>query len=427
MISRLFRSSFARAVGVLASGTALAQIIPIALTPLLTRVFSQDDLGVFSLYTSFVVVFLGALSLGFSYALVSADPEDVTGLVALSIYSVGFGAIPVSCLALLLIQFDWLGFGALSPFVVLSITISIVVTEIFFILKYVALRHGSYRDIASATVNQSIARIGTQLLMGIAGLSWWGLTFGDAVGRSFGIRRLLKRVPFTARDVLFGWNWRAMKPLIVKYQDFAKYSAPGAVFDSLGSHIVAPLLAAQFGLAVAGQYGVVFRLIVLPITLVGGSIADVFHQRLAEAARNSPQNAQRLFLLVSAVLLGTGLGIVGVVYILGDPIWTFVLGEQWSQAGQYALAIAPRAAILMLVSPISRTVLVFGGQRSKLVYNVFSLIIVLVTMMFARYLNWGAIYTVAMLSWARVGTGIVYFFILWGITRRGTSSHAPGV
>lgn len=416
---RVLQSSFIRAALVLASGTTLAQLVPFILTPVLTRIYTPEDMGVFSLYTSFVVVFLGALSLGFSYALVSADSEDVTGLVALSIYSIAILTIPVSCLALFLIHQDLLGFGALSPFIILSIALSLVVTELFLVLRYVVLRDGHYRDIASATVNQSIARIGSQVLMGLGGLGWWGLTFGDAIGRVFGVRRLWSRAPFGARDVLLGWSWMRFQPLARKYSEFAKYSAPGAVIDSLSAQIVAPLLAAQFGLAVAGQYAIVLRLLVLPVTLIGGSVADVFHNRLAEVARTRPQLAEKLFLQLAAVLVGGGLLFIAAILLVGEGPWTTILGTQWAQVGLYAAAIAPRAAVLLIVSPLSRTVLVFGGQRSKLLYNVFSLLVVIGTMVAARNLEWGALYTIAMISWVRVGAGLVYFLVLWNITRQG--------
>lgn len=418
-MKRLLRSSFVRAALVLASGTTLAQLIPILLTPVLTRLYTPDAMGVFALYTSFVVVFLGALSLGYAYALVSADEEDVLGLVALSVYSIAVLTLPICGLALFLIRQDLLGFGQLSPYAVLGIAVSLVVTELFLVLRYTVLRGGHYRDLASATVNQSVARVTSQVAMGVANLDWWGLTFGDAIGRLFGMHKLWSRTPFSAGQILMGWSWDKLRPIAKKYREFALYSAPGSIIDSLSAQLVAPLLAAQFGLAVAGQYGIVLRLVILPVTLIGGSVADVFHHRLASAARSGSQSAERMFLTVSLGLMGAGLALALGIILVGDSVWGAVLGEQWSEAGRYAVAIAPRAAAVMVVSPISRTVLVFGGQKVKLVYNILSVAIVVAATALADSMAWSALETISAISWAQAGSSCVYFFVLWYITRRG--------
>lgn len=416
------RSSFIRAALVIASGTTLAQAIPFLLTPVLTRIYSPEEMGVFSLYTAFVVVFLGALSMGFGYAIVSADDGDVPGLVALCVRSILLLILPVSALAFVLIRFDLLGFGSLSPYAVISIVLSLLVTELFFVLRYVVLRDGHFRAIASATVSQSIARIGGQILLGLLGLGWWGLTLGDAAGRSFGIRSLARRVPFGIPDIRAVWSWSALRPLVSRYREFAKYSAPGAIIDSLSAQVVAPLLAAQFGLAVAGQYGLVMRLVILPVTLVGGAVADVFHQRLSQWARTKPQAVVRLFLSVAGALLVAGVILALAILIIGDGIWVAVLGEEWRSAGDYAVAIAPRAAVLMVVSPISRTVLVFGGQKFKLWFNVFNVALVIAAMELAKRLDWSALKTITAISWAQAGAGLVYLVLLLFITRRGSQA-----
>lgn len=377
----------------------------------------------FALYTSFVVVFLGALSMGFGYAIVSADEEDVIGLVTLCVRCIILLSLPVSALAFVMIRFDLLGYGSLSPYAVVSIALSLVVTELFFVMRYVVLRGEHFRDIASATVKQSIARISGQIVLGLIGLGWWGLTLGDALGRTFGIRSLWKRSPFGVNDMRAVWPWGTLQPIVGKYRDYAKYSAPGSIIDSVSAQIVAPLLAAQFGLAVAGQYGIVMRLVVLPVTLVGGAVADVFHQRLSAWARTKPQAVVRLFLGVAGALFVAGAMLWIVIVAMGDRIWVAVLGEEWKAAGHYAVAIAPRAAVLMVVSPISRTVLVFGGQKIKLAFNVLSVVLVLAAMELGKRFDWSALETITAISWAQAGAGVIYFVLLLFITSAGSKRN----
>lgn len=421
LLTRAQQSSFFRATFLLAFGTAIAQLIPIALTPVLTRIYSTDDLGVLTLYSSFVIVFTGALSLGFGYALVSADEEDVLSLTALCFLSLAVLTIPVCLLALACIHWDVLGLGALPIASVISIGISMLVAEAFFIVRYLVLRHGAYRVLSEVSVRQSLVRSVAQVVLGLLGTGWWGLTLGDAAGRGVGVNTLWSRCGLQWRSFSQYWTKSEIGRLVRKYRDYALYSAPGSIVDSLGAQIAAPLLAAQFGIAVAGQYGVISRLLILPATLIGGSVADVFHQRLAHLDRSSPQQAPKLFLKVALGLILVSAAIVTVVSLIPDDLWTWALGDSWSMAGAYAIAIAPRAAALLVVSPLSRSVLVYGGQRSKLIYNISRVVAVWAVMAISAREDWSAVKAIAMVSWTQAAMSCVYILLLWQITRIGAS------
>jgi O-antigen/teichoic acid export membrane protein len=132
-----------------------------------------------------------------------------------------------------------------------------------------------------------------------------------------------------------------------------------------------------------------------------------------------------LFLSVSGVLLAMGAALWLVIAALGDGIWVAVLGEQWESAGEYAVAIAPRAAVLMVVSPISRTVLVFGGQRIKLCFNMFNVAVVLLAFEAAKRFGWSALNAITGISLAQAGAGLVYLILLLIITKRGSQRGSP--
>ena len=50
------KSSYARNVITLMTGTGLAQAIPIAISPILTRLYSPEDFGTFGLYMAIVTI-----------------------------------------------------------------------------------------------------------------------------------------------------------------------------------------------------------------------------------------------------------------------------------------------------------------------------------------------------------------------------------
>ncbi len=57
------KSEFSRNVLTLMTGTTIAQAIPIAISPILTRIYTPEDFGVFALYMS-VASLLSTLATG---------------------------------------------------------------------------------------------------------------------------------------------------------------------------------------------------------------------------------------------------------------------------------------------------------------------------------------------------------------------------
>jgi hypothetical protein len=115
----LFRSPFIRDTSTLVAGTAVAHLINLALMPILTRLYTSDQFGTFSLYM--VVLSIGAVMACLSYepALVlpeeDQDAEDLLGaLIRLAVLMAA-----VSLLVVLLLRKELAGLlkapGLLDP------------------------------------------------------------------------------------------------------------------------------------------------------------------------------------------------------------------------------------------------------------------------------------------------------------------------
>ena len=75
----------ARQVMTLVTGTGLAQLIPLAVSPLLTRLYTPQDFGVFALFAGLVAVLAVLGSARYELALMlPKDDADALALVALA-------------------------------------------------------------------------------------------------------------------------------------------------------------------------------------------------------------------------------------------------------------------------------------------------------------------------------------------------------
>ena len=99
MIIKKFKvkSDFNQNVITLITGTTIAQAIPIAISPILTRINSPEDFGILSIFVSITAIF-GSIANG-RYELAIVLPKKDED--AINIFALGF--IIVSCVSLVLL------------------------------------------------------------------------------------------------------------------------------------------------------------------------------------------------------------------------------------------------------------------------------------------------------------------------------------
>ena len=80
------KSDFSRNVVTLVTGTAVAQAIPLALSPILTRLYTPDDFGILAIYMSIASLGTVVVSLKYDLAIIIPEKdEDSANITILSI------------------------------------------------------------------------------------------------------------------------------------------------------------------------------------------------------------------------------------------------------------------------------------------------------------------------------------------------------
>jgi O-antigen/teichoic acid export membrane protein len=419
LVGRVSRTSFLRGVAVISAGSLVAQALPVLLTPVLTRLYNPTDMGTLALYLSFAGFLVGVMTLGYALAIVSAASDEDAARLGLLSATLAIPVATVATVALWLLRREGvLGFGELPAPAVPAMLVSLVLTDLFLTLRYWAIRQSEFADVSRAVVAQSAGRMGTQLAAGLIRPAWGGLVLGEVVGRALGMRRLWREAGPAMRRGAWPPQLDRLRETAARYRQFPLYSTPSTMIDNLALMLPVPLATAMFGVPAAGQYAIATRVLLVPMALVGASVADVFHNRIARHARESPDRARPFFLMVAAGLLGVGLVPMLVVVMAGEWLFPVVLGQEWELAGAIAAAIAPWALAALAVSPVSRVVFVYDGQRYKLVYDVLSLLVVLGTFRLGDSEGWSIVQTVTALAWAQAALYVVYFLLLLWIVSR---------
>lgn len=374
MFVRKFKENdFAKNILTLLTGTTAAQIIPFAVSPVLTRLYSPDDFGVLALFFSICSI-LSVVAAG-RYELSIVIPEkdeEAANITALAIWISVFFAV------LLQIVFAVFNSGIASllgnesiSFWLYFVPLVVFMMSLYNILRYFSIRIKDFKNVAVTRAVKSAAGAVFKLALGFIGFTSGGLVTGEIVSHFFGNTSLVRNV-YKRKEFFSGVSRAKMAEEAKKYSDFPKFSLPGALSNSLSLNLNSFFLTSLFSLAVLGQYALVNKAVSVPLTLIGSSVSDAYFQRAAQE-RNETGTAKNAFIQSAKYLSLIAVPVFFVLFFFGEEFFAFVFGESWRVAGSYAKILSFLVAVRLVAAPLSVTMSTFEKQRTSLMLTLLQL------------------------------------------------------
>lgn len=397
----------------LGGGTAIAHALVVATAPIITRLYTPAELGQYGLTLSFVGFASVGLSLRYDMAIVPAESDDEAArlLVLATVVTVPMVLI-ASGLLLVLISRNVLSFGTLSASAAIIVSMLLLVTGAFGAVRYWAIRNQDFTTIARASVVQGAGRALLPVAAGLLGAGWLGLILGELVGRALGIGELMRVAFARMQRSIQSSTSTSLWQCAAKYWRYPLIVAPSSLLDALGGALPLPIVASVFGAAAAGQLLVVQRVSGVSASLIGASVADVFHASISTLVRDDPRNVRhavwrtvwKLALVACAIYVPLGL----------MSIWgfTLVFGSAWAQAGRLVALFTPLSIVSLAISPVTRIFAVVNRPELKLTFDIG--LIAVPVMAFIVLHDRGAGYWSCMIAYVALGT-LAYLFYL-GLT-----------
>ncbi len=356
--------------GVLAilGGTAGGQTVALVTAPVISRLYSPSNFGVFTVLFSLVTIVGTVAALRFELAVPLPEKDrDAHGLVALGLMSTCltfaltsvFVAFDGSRLALAFDQpnlMPWLWFVPLTS----------MVMGAYLVLNQLAIRHRRYGAIARRNLMQSVAMVTTQVAAGLSDLKAGGLIMGLAVGQGTSAVSLVNGSNLFSGEARDGRQWHRLRQIAKRYRRFPLVLAPSGLLNVMGLQLPVVLIAFWYGSSVAGWMGLTQRVLSLPVMLVGTATAQVYIAELARAARDDLDRAKRLFFVASQRLLMVAIAAALALIVVGPFLFGLVFGTPWKTSGTYAQALAVSLGAQLVAVPVSQTLIVFERQITQL-------------------------------------------------------------
>jgi O-antigen/teichoic acid export membrane protein len=359
-------------IAVLIGGTAVGQLIVVASSPLLTRLYSPTDLGTYSVAAAILVTLTVVSGLCYQQA-IPLPESDVLAANILAVSLVATLGISVLCGLALWVAgpglMALLGVSSLSPYV-LPIALGQMGGGGVLALTLWAIRTKSFSDIAATRLTQSGSLVAAQLGLGALGLGAPGLLIGSVVGSLMGSGRLARGAWRTHAPAFRQISWRGMAEAATRYRRFPIFATPSNFLNTLGLQAPLLLMVGLYGPSIGGQFALATRIGALPVGLVAAAVGQVFTAEAARLAREEP--AALIGLFWKTTRSTAFLAFVPFVLLALGAYWfaPFVFGDSWRQAGLFVAVLTPLCFMQLVMSPTSAALDVLERQDLNLIREI---------------------------------------------------------
>ena len=424
MIQRLLSNRFVRNVALVATGTAGAQAITMAFSPIITRLYGPESFGILGTFTATLAVVTPIAALTYPIAIVLPKKDDDARSIAKLSF---FLALCISLIFATIVLIgeqaiaQLLNLEAIAPYLLL-IPVAMFLSSLQQIMQQWLIRKKQFKVSARIAVSQSlilnIAKTGIGFVHPAGAILIVVTTLGNALYALqlwLGAKRWSSPAEYIHRPAKALPSW---KKIAHQYRDFPLYRAPQVTINAFSQSLPILMLASFFGPAAAGFYSLSRVTLAMPTALLGKAISDVFYPRIAEAAHANENIFSHIFKATTALMV---IGIIpfGLVFLWGPILFELVFGSEWGQAGEYARWLSLWLFFGFTNRPIVSAIPVLNLQGYFLIYEIISVIIRVLALSAAFFLYQSDLVAIAIFSI----TGAVLNIILITFTLHKSKKH----
>lgn len=349
------------------TGTVIAQAIPVLISPILTRIYSPEEIGAYVIFFAtaniLAIVTTGRLELAILIPKKKMEGKAILHLSLLVSIAITLFLFLIACLFKDPIA-NALGLSTIKISVLL-IPLTSFFLALFQIFNYWLNRNDSYKTMSTGKIVQgltmSIIHVSTSFLNAL------GLVLGRLFGAFFSSLYLVI-LSKESISKLTPINKRVLKKSFLKYRIFPLVTMPNAVLNSMSNNLPNYLLEAFYSVKITGFYSWSVRIIQGPMGMITSSIQQVFFKKASEIFNNRG-DLYGLVIKMYKKLFYLGLIPYLTLFVFAPEIFEFVFGKEWRIAGEYTVYLVPWFFVMFLNSPIICLILILNKQKEYLFFE----------------------------------------------------------
>lgn len=334
---KLEKKSFSSNVLYVFSGHLIAHFISFFTLPIVTRMYTPKDYGLFSIFMIIATIFGSASTLKFSDALVLPKREpDFRGLVLIALFSVIFVTI-LSCVIIFLFGgyfLDFFNANSLKEYVYM-IPLVVFLGGIGEIIYNWNIRREQFsQTTVIKTFRTAISKVVTIGYGLITKANFTGLLLGELMSiftaiflnlRLTTIHKELKY--FQVRQIIS----KDFRRLFLEFIQYPTVILPSIFIAVFSQRLLALFLTFNFTVEYLGLYSFASSLCV-PLSMLSMALSPVVFQKFAQT--NDKVEMKKMILRIVKWAVPIGVLLFLVLALLGNVIIDILFGYEWKEAGK---------------------------------------------------------------------------------------------
>lgn len=344
---------------ILSSG--IAQIILIATIPIISRLYSPTEFGVFTLFSNIVTVLIPIINARYDLLIITAKSDKRANILSTISFIISLIIILI-LIPICLIYVYFHPYYLLETSLVLLILLLVSLTNIF--TSYLN-REKNYRMLGLINISRAFFMSFIQIILGYLSFGSVGLIIGFAFSYIAGVTIGYKS--FKAYFKIVKNKNQIIKQFLTNKNQLI-FSTPSIFLNSLSFSIVIFFISILFTNEDVGIYGMVTRILGVPITIISSGLSKIFMQSSNEFYISKGSFRKQLTNFTT-ILLSLSCFMYIPFYFINDNLITSILGSEWVDTIFIIKIVIPMFMIRLIVSTVSLSVIVFNKQHIELVFQ----------------------------------------------------------
>jgi O-antigen/teichoic acid export membrane protein len=404
------QGKFLHNLSIIMTGTAIAQLLGLVMMPVVSRLFTPADFGIFGTFYTVVGVWGAVITLGYNQAVVLPKHKEE----ALNLFV-------VACLSVALITVLTVVFVVLFPVEVQHLLkapsrgflplffVAIVVMGLTYCLEAWCTRTSAFKSLAVSQVVRMVSAVGLWIALGFGHMGALGLVLGLVCGDFLASINLGRACKADLKEGSVFLAWSKIKELAREYRDFPLYASPRGLMIALSEGLPVILLGYFYGIGVAGAYAFGVRILQTPMNFISAPLCRVVLQRSSEI-HNQDDDLFPFYIKGTVVLMAVILVPAMILFIWAPQIFSWIFGAEWREAGIYARWLILWISMIFIKLPAITCATILRQQRNLLLYQCVILFSI-ATILIMGGLYWTALATV--IAFSVLGFMLHMLLILW--------------
>lgn len=364
------------------SGSALSFLVPLLMSPILSRIYKSSDYGVMAVFMTLVVLFTSAVGSHYLHGIMLQKKKaDAWNLIFLCFF-INFGISLILLGLISVMSTRFVNFFAKSD----------TYTNYIYLVPLVVLMNGTsstmqtwlnankeYKIISTTRVVNAVSAVAFQIGYAIIlpfiikGFKpdFSGLIVGYLLSTLLTFLLIIYYFIKKNYFIYFRFfSFRRMKELAIREKKYMIYAFPNDFLLSFASNMPVMLISKYMTLTEIGNYRFSQNFLSMPVNILSSSFLDVFKQEAIQEIHNTG-SCSVIFFKTLRILSILGLIPLTIFLLFAPKIFTIVFGSQWNLAGNFAQIMCIMYFFNLISGTLSYVFIIRGKLIEDLIIHIY--------------------------------------------------------